>query len=220
MIDVSDLRKAYGGRTVLQLPRWQVAAGGTCCVTGPSGSGKSTLLEILCGLRRPSSGTVEVAGTVPAQLSEAAADHWRSRTVGVVTQAPHLLEILSVAENVAPAASMADSPLDPARLSMLLDQLKIGHLAHRAPGVLSQGERQRVVLARALLCAPRLVVADEPTSHLDDDACDALCQLMRRCCADAGASLVVATHDRCTMACFTQQLRLAPVAAAAQPEPE
>lgn len=219
MIDVRDLRKAYAGTDVLRIDRWQVPAGGRCCITGPSGSGKSTLLEILCGLRGASAGSVHVDGTEVTALRGRAADRWRGRTIGVVTQRPHLIDILSVQENVALAARMAAVAAAPQRIAMLLERLGVGHLAGRCSADLSQGERQRVVLARALVCGPALVVADEPTSNLDDDACESLCALLSECCAEAGATLVVATHDRRIVPRFEQRLRLTPVASPRALEP-
>ncbi len=211
MIEVHGLHKAYDDRVVLRLDHWRVPAAGHCCVTGPSGSGKSTLLEILCGLRLATSGRVQVAGTDVTALAGGAADRWRGRTVGVVTQVPHLLDILTVHENVVLAASMCGVAAAPGRARMLLDRLGLGCAAGRACVDLSQGERQRVAFARALLCRPALVVADEPASNLDDDACDSLCSLMLDCCAEAGASLVVATHDRRIIPRFSQALQLAPL---------
>lgn len=210
MIDVHELRKAYGSKPVLWLKRWQVPTAGNCCITGPSGSGKSTLLEILCALRAATSGSVRVAGAEVTSLAGHAADRWRGRTVGVVTQTPHLLDILSVEENVSLAARMAAVDVAPQRARMLLERLGLGRFAARSSQDLSQGERQRVVLARALLCKPSLVVADEPTSNLDDGACDALCDLMMECCAEAGATLVVASHDRRIISRFAQHLQLSP----------
>jgi putative ABC transport system ATP-binding protein len=211
LIDVTNLRKAYGGLDVLRIDRWHVPTCGACCVTGPSGSGKSTLLEILCALRNATSGQVRIAGTEVTELAGRAADLWRGRTVGVVTQIPQLLDILSVQENVALAARMAGVDADPDRVRMLLSRLGVGPLARRVPGGLSVGERQRVVLARALLCKPALVVADEPTSNLDDGACSTLCDLMMECCAEANAALVVASHDQRIIKRFDQQLVLAPM---------
>ncbi|MEF7614175.1 ATP-binding cassette domain-containing protein [Aquincola sp. MAHUQ-54] len=213
MIEVQGLRKSYGGREVLRLDRWQLPSAASCCVTGPSGSGKSTLLEILCALRPADAGTVHVGGTAVHGLARRASDRWRGRTVGVVTQSPHLLDILSVEENVALAAHMAAASVDRRRVGTLLERLGIAHLARRRTRGLSQGERQRVVLARALLCGPSVVVADEPTSHLDDEACEALCTLLAGCCAEAGATLVVATHDRRILPRFQHRLQLARVEA-------
>lgn len=220
MIAVTGLRKSYGAVDVLRVDDWQVPRGGRCAITGPSGSGKSTLLEILCALRGVSAGRAQVGDVEVTTLRGAAADRWRGRAVGVVTQAHHLLDILSVEENVRLAARMAGVTPARGRLEALLDTLGLLSMRHRSTRDLSQGERQRVALARALLCQPVLIVADEPTSSLDDDACEAMSDLLLRCCDDEGATLIVATHDRRIIPRFDRQLRLSrpscvPLAAAA-----
>lgn len=212
MLDITGLTQAHDGRVVLQLDRWQVPAGRSCCITGPSGSGKTTLLDLVCALRRPASGDIRVSGVNVARLSGRAADRWRGTTVGVVTQTPHLLDILTVQENVMLAAQMAGMAEDRARAGMLLQRLGVDDVAARPAGRLSQGQRQRVVLARALLCRPKLLIADEPTAHLDDAACTQLCGLMLACCHEVGATLLVATHDRRIEPLFDQRLRLSPPA--------
>ncbi len=208
MIDAAGLRKEYAGVDVLSLEAWSVATGARCAVTGPSGSGKSTLLEILCALRRPTAGTVHIGEVEVTALRGAAGDRWRGRQVGVVTQSHQLLDILSVEENVRLAASMARVTVAPARAAELMERLGIASLRRQSAASLSQGERQRAVLARALLCKPALIIADEPTSHLDDDACEAMIDLLMRGCDEDGATLVVATHDRRILPRFSQQLRL------------
>lgn len=215
MLDVKGLKQSHEGRTVLQIDRWQLPAGRSCCITGPSGSGKTTLLDLLCALRRPVQGEIRVSGVDVARLSGRAADRWRGATVGVVTQTPHLLDILTVQENVLLAAQMARKAVDRPRAEMLLARLGLDALATQRPSRLSQGQRQRVVLARALLCRPMLLIADEPTAHLDDASCEALCSLMLESCSEAGATLLVATHDQRIVPLFDQQLPLAAPEAAA-----
>lgn len=212
MVEIESLRKAYDGRDVLRLAAWHVPQGGRCCISGPSGSGKSTLLEIACALRPADGGSVRVAGTDVRSLRGAAADRWRGRTLGVVTQLPHLLELLSVEENVALPAQAAGVRVEAARPRALLEALGVGRLAGRSPQGLSPGERQRVALARALVCRPAVVIADEPTAHLDDEACDAMAGLLVDQAREIGATLLVATHDRRIVDRFEQRLVLLPAA--------
>ena len=130
-----------------------------------------------------------------AQLRGGARDRWRGRTIGFLPQQLHLSDALSVERNLALAFFAAGLAEDPARIRAVLDALGVAGLAHRLPGRLSGGQAQRVALARAILLQPRVLLADEPTASLDDEAAAAALALLREAAARCGATLVVATHD-------------------------
>ncbi|MBL7492193.1 ABC transporter ATP-binding protein [Frankia sp. AgB1.9] len=168
----------------------QVCPGDQIGVTGPSGSGKSTLLHLLGGLRSATAGTVSWPGLGGHPLGVPG-------RIGFIFQGPSLVPSLDVLENVTLPLLMADA--DPAEAShrarAALDAVGVGTLAARVPDELSGGQAQRVAVARALVCQPRLLLADEPTGQLDHAAADVVMTSLLDARARLGAALVVSTHD-------------------------
>ncbi len=195
MFELSKVEHRYGATRVLSVPHWRAEAGDAWLLAGPSGSGKSTLLHVLAGLTVATAGRVVVAGQDLRALAPGARDRWRGRTVGVVPQRLHLVGAVSVADNLRLACTFAGLPVDEARVRALLEALQVADLAGRRPGALSQGQAQRVAIARAVVNRPALVLADEPTANLDDAHAAAALELLRTQALEAGATLVVASHD-------------------------
>ena len=195
MVEIESLRYGHGRRNVLDIPAWQVNAGERCLVTGPSGSGKSTLLHLLAGLATPRAGTIRVAGQDLATLSSAGRDRFRGCNIGLLLQSFHLLDTLSVLDNVRLARHLAGLPEDGARCREVLEALGVAGFARARPSTLSHGQAQRVALARAVVNRPAILLADEPTSSLDDESCERVATLIETEADRHGATLVVATHD-------------------------
>jgi ABC-type lipoprotein export system ATPase subunit len=191
-------RSAAGQLRVLDGVDMAVAASGYAAVTGSSGAGKTTLLAILGGLERAQAGRVEVGGRDIAALTGDDLAAYRRTTVGFVFQHFGLLDTLTAAENVELAATL--SGLTPrkrrARTAEVLDSLGLGPRARHRPAELSGGERQRVAIARALVNRPRLLLADEPTGNLDEEAAAMVVELLERLRFEHGCTLVVVTHSR------------------------
>jgi putative ABC transport system ATP-binding protein len=197
MLQISDLRYRYPGATGAQLsvPAFALAEGEPAIILGPSGCGKSTLLHLMAAILTPQAGKLRVAGADIASLSARAADEWRGRTIGFLPQKLALVPSLTVRENLLLAPYAIGQAGNAARAEALLNALGLHDKAGAKPHQLSQGQQQRVAIARAMFNAPRLLLADEPTANLDDAACAAAIDLLRSQASQAGASLVIATHD-------------------------
>lgn len=197
MLQISDLSYRYPGAraTSLTFPSFTLQQGKHAIILGPSGCGKSTLLHLLAAILAPQQGTLQVADTDITSLSPRAADSWRGRTIGFLPQKLALVASLTVRENLQLASYAAGISADTLRAGELLHALGLQDKADAKPHQLSQGQQQRVAIARAMFNRPRLVLADEPTANLDDAACAAAITLLESQAAEAGASLVIATHD-------------------------
>lgn len=195
MIETRSLVYAYPRAEPLTLADIAVPQGGTLLLRGPSGSGKSTWLALAAGLLTPASGNVVVAGQSLGDLGVGERDAWRARNVGFLPQKLHLSEALSVGDNLALVHFAAGLPPDRPAIERALEALQIGALARRRPSQLSGGQAQRVALARAVLLRPRVILVDEPTASLDDDASAMALGLLRQSAARLDATLVIATHD-------------------------
>ncbi|MDZ5649807.1 ABC transporter ATP-binding protein [Nitrospirillum sp. BR 11828] len=209
LIHLRALRHRVAGRLVLDLPDWRVEEGEHGLLLGPSGSGKTTLLQIIAGLLSPTTGQVMVAGQDMTSLSEGVRDTVRGACVGLVFQQLHLVNALTLADNLRLAQRLAGYPLDDDRVAHLLARIGLDGRAEARPQQLSQGERQRLAIARAVVNRPALVLADEPTSALDDANCQRLLDLMLEQAAENGATLLIATHDARLKARLPARLTLA-----------
>lgn len=184
-----------------------MAEGEQVALRGRSGSGKTTLLNIVAGLGLPDAGRVEVLGTELTRLSEAARDRFRAEHLGYVFQTFNLLQGYTALENV--VLGMAFGPgRDRAAARTLLERLGLGDRIDYRPGQLSVGQQQRVAVARALANRPKLVLADEPTGNLDPAHAGEALALMRELCREAGAGLLLVSHDEAVLGAFERQVDL------------
>ena len=199
MIAACDLKFSYSGTTALEFPDFKCQSGNKLLLLGNSGSGKTTLLHLLCGLIRPDSGSMQVAGLDLNSLSDRELDKFRGRELGIVFQQSHFVQSLTVAENIALPTMLTGSNVKAeelkARTHELLDRLGIGHKFDSYPKDLSVGEQQRASIARALVHKPSVVFADEPTSALDDKSTESVIRLLEDETEKVGASLIIVTHD-------------------------
>jgi putative ABC transport system ATP-binding protein len=195
VIQTRQLAYAYPGGTALQFPDVDVAQGAVLLLTGPSGCGKSTWLALVAGLVAPTDGSLVVAGQVLNAMKNIASDVWRAGVIGFLPQKLHLSAALTVHQNLAMAQWAAGQPQDDRRIDAVLQSLAVHDLADRKPGQLSGGQAQRAALARAVSLKPRVLLADEPTASLDDEAASDAVGLLLRAAQTQGATLVIATHD-------------------------
>ena len=198
MIWTNQLAYAYPKGAELTFQDIQLEQGDILVLRGNSGSGKSTWLALLAGLLTPQQGELTVAAQRLNGLSNTARDAWRANNLGFLPQKLHLSEALTVAENLQLAYFAAGLPLNTAaktHIESTLVALGVADFAHRKPSTLSGGQAQRVALARAVLLNPRIILADEPTASLDDEAASAALALLQASAARCHATLVIATHD-------------------------
>jgi ABC-type lipoprotein export system ATPase subunit len=205
---VNNLHHAYDGQNVLAIDAWQAAQGEHWLLLGPSGSGKTTLLHALAGILRPAGGRIVVAGQDLASLSPSAVDHFRGRHIGIVLQRLHLIPSLNVMDNLLLAQYLAGLPQDRRRITEVLAGLDLAEKAMAKPHELSFGQSQRVAVARAVVNGPRLLLADEPTSNLDDARCLQVLELLQSQARACNATLVIATHDQRIKSRVTNQFAL------------
>jgi putative ABC transport system ATP-binding protein len=221
-LDLENVTFAYGRRPpVLHLHRLKIEREGRVFLFGPSGSGKTTLLGLLAGVLTANSGRVSVLSQDLTAMSGPQRDAFRGTHLGYIFQLFNLISYLTVEENIA-----LPCRLHPARLQRLgrvpladavgsiAERLGIAALLKRNVMELSVGQQQRVAAARALLCAPEVVIADEPTSSLDYDHRERFIEMLFENCAAARSTLIFVSHDRSLMPLFSQQVSLAEINAA------
>ena len=194
-VNLTDIRHRYGERVVLNVPGFVIAAGEECLLLGASGSGKTTLLHILAGILKPSEGDVKINGTRLSSLSGTALDRFRGQHIGIVLQKLHLIGSISALQNLLLAQTLSGRVSDESAARQLLESLGLGAFGAAKPKQLSHGQAQRLAIARAVINRPKLIIADEPTSNLDDRHAREALQLLRSQAKACGAALVVATHD-------------------------
>ena len=189
------VRDADGWLTILDDLSFRVPAGQTVAIVGASGSGKSTLLGLLAGLDLPSEGTVTMSGESLFALDEDGRAAWRARNLGFVFQSFHLLPQMTALENVMLPLELAGERKADERARRLLERVGLGDRLGHYPKTLSGGEQQRVALARAFAPSPKLLFADEPTGSLDAATGARVIDLLFELNREAGATLVLVTHD-------------------------
>lgn len=215
LIEIEGVHHVYGsGKAASSALRGvdiKIPEGAFMAIAGPSGSGKTTLLNLIGALDLPTSGSIRINGCDLKKFGEAETAGFRLREIGFVFQDFNLVPVLSVAENIEfpllfrDELSTADRRY---RITLMMERLELSDKRDRRPGQLSGGERQRVALARALAGAPNIVLADEPTAHLDRDTGAAVIELMRSWNRKHGVTFLYSTHDARLVAMADRVIRL------------
>lgn len=181
---------------VLNIPNWEVDSGAQVFIHGPSGCGKSTLLNLLSGMLLPTKGKLEIFGQSLNDLSARKRDRFRATQIGYIFQQYNLVPYLSPVDNIQLAAHLAGSKVDIDEIITLLQQLNISGAEHHRPvRHLSVGQQQRIAIARALINKPGLILADEPTSSLDDNNAEAFLSLLLDVASDKTLTTIFVSHD-------------------------
>ncbi|UUC46950.1 ABC transporter ATP-binding protein [Flavobacterium cerinum] len=208
MIITKNITFSYGKGTSFTFPDIHCSDGETILITGGSGKGKTTLLHLLGGLLRPQEGEILINNTDIKTLSEKKLDHFRGKNIGLVLQQSHFIASFSVLENVILASWLATGKHLTEKAKLLLEHLDLKDHIHKLPTQLSIGQQQRVSIARALINEPKVLLADEPTSSLDDENAFKVADLLDNLAKEYRSALVIVTHDSRLKQRFTNQIAL------------
>lgn len=195
IIQTNNLQYSFSNGPKLIFPNILAEENSELLILGDSGTGKTTLLHLLAGLRKPTSGEVQVNGVNLESLNGSTLDRFRGKNIGVVFQTSHFVQSLSVMENIMLAPYFSDNKRAKSDAEKMLDRLNILEKKNKKTAFLSVGEQQRVAIARALLNNPSLILADEPTSALDDKNATEVLNLLREQTEALKAALLIVTHD-------------------------
>ena len=210
MLEIKNLTKSFSRGEDSQIPvvrveELSIECGEMIAMHGKSGSGKTTFLNLIAGILLPDQGKIFLNGIELTRLSEDQRDRTRAGSIGYVFQSFHLLQGLTVLENILLAMSFAGE-FDKKQAMGMLNRVGLGERMDHKPSELSVGQQQRVALARALINKPMLLLADEPTGNLDrQNAHDAL-GLMRELCQERKAGLLMVSHDKDIISGFEKQI--------------
>ncbi|MEP3420923.1 MAG: ATP-binding cassette domain-containing protein [Erythrobacter sp.] len=195
-LSIRDIGLSYGNRPVLNDVNFSLETRGCALLLGPSGSGKSTLLNIICGLQTPDTGEVALGEyPIASATQKVRPDTIRKRHMGIIFQTLRLVSALSVRGNLLLAQRVQMGAVDAPLVDTTLERLGMSDRAKARPFELSQGEAQRAAIARAVVVKPAMLIADEPTSALDHENTRIVARLLIEAAEEAGASLLIATHD-------------------------
>ena len=196
MISFTSVFHQYVNGPGISFPDFELERGEQLLVLGPSGSGKSTLLNILAGILKPTQGSYSLDGKEMVAITQTQLDAFRGEKIGMIFQRPHLIDVLTAEENLLLANYMARKEQKLSRAHELLENLELSEKRRAKISELSEGQKQRVSIARALMNEPALLLADEPTSALDDQRAAIVTDMLISLSREQNAALIISTHDQ------------------------
>ena len=208
MLQSQSINFSYDGTHQFYFPDIQLSRGEELLILGDSGVGKTTLIQILAGLLRPSSGLLELNGVQFHNLPSKELDKFRGKHIGIVFQRPYFVKNISILDNLHLSLYLSKNKEDKKRAIELLEQVGLGHKINSKPNDLSQGEQQRAAIALAVVKNPSVILADEPTSSLDDVNCKKITSLLKEQAASTNAQLIIITHDQRLKSQFDKSITL------------
>ena len=194
MLITKEVEFNYDNQIFFKFQNIDLKSNENLLIIGNSGVGKTTLMHLLAGLLKSNSGSIKLFDKELSQLSSHQLDTFRKNNIGIVFQRPHFVNSLTVKENLQLAQYIANKK-DNNRIESILKKLNIFDKSNKKTNQLSQGEKQRASIALAIVNSPKLILADEPTSSLDDTNCSKVIKLLKKQATDFGAQLIVITHD-------------------------
>ena len=194
MIITKEVEFNYDNQIFFKFQDIDLKSNENLLIIGNSGVGKTTLMHLLAGLLKSNSGSIKLFDQELSQLSSHQLDRFRKNNIGIVFQRSHFVNSLTVKENLQLAQYIANKK-DNNRIESILKKLNIFDKSNKKTNQLSQGEKQRASIALAIVNSPKLILADEPTSSLDDTNCSKVIKLLKKQATDFGAQLIVITHD-------------------------
>ena len=195
MLKSNSIQFTYDGEKKFKFPDLNINSGESLLVLGESGVGKTTFIQILAGLLKPSSGSLELNSINYSNLSSKKMDEFRGKNIGMIFQSPHFVRNISIIENLLLSLHLSNQNLDKEYAEDILNQIGLVEKMNNLPDELSQGEQQRAAIALAVIKNPDLILADEPTSSLDDTNCQKIISLLKEQSASKNAKLIIITHD-------------------------
>ncbi len=207
-IKTKNLSFQYPGNKVFDFADINIGEKESWLLTGNSGSGKTTLLHLIAGILTPSNGTITISNTPINTLRPSQLDIFRAQHIGLVFQKSYFIDALNMHKNLVYFTGLSGQKADPDYIAKLLSDLKIAQLSDKKPAQLSNGELQRFSIARALVNKPGILLADEPTSSLDDANCKRFTDLLLSISRAYGVTLMVATHDARLKSEFVKTIKL------------
>ena len=207
MISTKGLNFKYNEQASFSFPDINLGKHENLLIIGSSGIGKTTLLHLLAGLLESNSGSINLYGQDISKLTQHQIDKFRGQNIGIVFQKPHFVNSLTVKENLQLAQYLGNKK-DQNRIVDILSSLDILDKENKKPKKLSQGEKQRASIAMAIVNSPKLILADEPTSSLDDENCDRVIKLLKKQASEFKAQLIVITHDNRLKKHFKKSIKL------------
>ena len=207
MIKTRGIKFDYNNQVFFEFPDIEIKNRENLLIIGNSGIGKTTLLHLLAGLLESKSGSIQLFGKEISNLNSYQLDSFRGENIGIVFQRSHFVNSLTVKENLELAQFIANKK-DNNRIDTILKSLGILDKSDKKTNQLSQGEKQRASIALAIVNSPKLILADEPTSSLDDENCDRVIKLLKKQASEFNAQLIVITHDNRLKKHFKKSIKL------------